>query len=112
MGAGRPHNSTTPIWRNKAAIKVRIYRWMKGEGATRLGCAKQMKMSRTTVVKWWDAMAWTAEKRRNMDAVGTWYIQHKQSPNLRQCAEDLGLPFESVQLDVATLCEMTPKYVI
>ena len=112
MSAGRPHNSTTPIWRNNAAIKVRIYRWMKSGSGTKMGCARDMEMTRTTVIKRWDTMEWTAEKLDNFQKVGAWYIHSKDREDLGLCAIELGLPIEDVFLDVATWKEMIPKYMI
>lgn len=110
MKAGRPHNSTTPIWHNKAAIKVRIYRFLEGEQATKVGCARYMNMSRTTVIKWWKTMEWTEEKRYNFKKVRDWYIENNYTSDLGACSIDLNIPIVDVFLDVATWKEMVPKY--
>ena len=57
MKAGRPFNSITPAWRNKALVKVMAYRFLMGyknQEATKAGCARYMSLSRTTVIKPWD----------------------------------------------------------
>ena len=110
MKAGRPHNSTTPIWHNKAAIRVRIYRFLEGEQATKVGCARYMNMSRTTVIKWWNAMEWTEEKKCNFKKVRDWYIENNYTSDLGACSIDLNIPIVDVYLDVATWQEMVPKY--
>lgn len=46
MGAGRPYNSTTPAWRSKPAIKVRMYHflcYMDKKTPNKYDCAKTMK---------------------------------------------------------------------
>ncbi len=111
MTAGRPLNSKTPLWNNKAAIKVRIYRWMYPDG-TRYGCAKTMAMSRTTVIKWWDSMAWSEQQRQAFNKVWSWMVPHDSQDDCHQCADELGMTLEDVLLDVATIQEMTPRYVI
>ncbi len=111
MTAGRPLNSKTPLWHNKAAIKVRIYRWMYPEG-TMYGCAKTMVMSRTTVIKWWERMAWSEEQRQAFGKVWAWLITHGGYGDCQECADELALLLEDVLLDVATIQEMTPRYVI
>ena len=48
MGAGRPYNSTTPAWRSKPAIKVRMYHfmcYMDKKTPNKYDCAKTMKDS-------------------------------------------------------------------
>ena len=109
---GRPYNSTTPAWRNKAAIKVRAYRWLERDKATKYGCAQMMQMSRTTVIKWWDAMEWSDERRKGFGDVIVWYNTHWENLDYDLCAEELGLSVEEVLLNVATYKELTPKYVL
>ena len=109
---GRPYNSTTPTWRNKAAVKVRVYRWLEGDKATKYGCAQMMQMSRTTVIKWWDAMEWSDERRNGFGAVRTWCNKHWKNLDYDLCAEELGLTVDEVLLNVATFKELTPKYIL
>ena len=114
MGAGRPHNSITPIWRNKAAIKVRIYRWIERDSATKIGCAKIMKMSRTTVIKWWDTMCWTKEDEERYKAIRGWIINKYGNPCQyvpEVCAKDLEYDVEKVKLDMETL-KIEPRYIL
>lgn len=114
MGAGRPRNSITPIWRNKAAIKVRIYRWIERDSATKIGCAKIMKMSRTTVIKWWDTMCWTKEDEERYKAIKGWVINKYGDPCQyvpEVCAKDLGYDVEKVKLDMETL-KIEPRYIL
>jgi len=110
MSAGRPHKSTTPIWRNKAVIKVGIYRFLEGEQATKVGCARYMNMSRTTVIKWWDSMEWTEEKRCNFKKVIDWYVEYYYTSDLGACSIDLNIPIVDVFLYIALWQEMVPKY--
>ena len=115
MTAGRPLGSKTPPWKNKAAIKVRIYRWLKwhdGDPGTRYNCAKVMGISRTTVVGWWDTMSWTADRHKGFREVIHWYCTHLGIMDYEQCANDLNLPVDEVKLNVATYEEMVPKYVL
>lgn len=111
MTVGRPLNSKTPVWNNTAAVKVRIYRYLHREKATKRNCSKAMNMSRTTVIKWWDAMAWTSADYKNFDAVITWYDQHYNHPCMETCAQELKLPIDCVLLNLATYKEITPKYI-
>lgn len=114
MQAGRPHNSITPVWRNKAAIKVRIYRWMECDSATKIGCARTMKISRTTVIKWWDTMCWTKEDKERYKSIRRWVISKYGAPCQyvpEVCAKDLGYELDKVKLDMEML-KMEPKYIL
>ena len=111
MTAGRPHNNKTPLWRNKAAMKVRAYRWMERENATRSGCAKVMGISRHTAIKWWNRMAWSEEDYKAFTAV-----RHSEcivdEKAFTRCAEELGLSLDCVLLNVATYHEIFPKHLL
>lgn len=105
MGAGRPKNSKTPIWRNEAVIKVRVYRYLADKGdvpPTKSGCAKFMKMSRTTINKWWDAMEWTEKSSKIYNDVWKWRIKNYSDQSFLRCAKELGVSFDDVMLQVVT----------
>lgn len=85
---------------------------MERERATKSACAREMEMSRTTVIKWWDVMRWTEEKRKAFKKVRQWYIEHDECFDPKLCAATLKLSIEDVYLDVATWRIMVPKYVV
>ena len=85
---------------------------MKRDRATKYDCAKMMQMSRTTVIKWWDAMGWTIEKDSAFSSVIHWYNAHWDNPDYNQAVQVLNISKENVLLNVATYKEMCPKYVI
>ena len=61
MPAGRRNNSLTPPWRSKPAVKVCLYRllcFLEEREPTKYGCAKDLGISRTTVIKWWNLVDW------------------------------------------------------
>lgn len=111
MTVGRPLNSKTPAWNNTAAVKVRIYRYLHREKATKRNCSKAMNMSRTTVIKWWDSMNWTPADYNNFNAVIDWYDLHYSNADIELCAQELNLPIDCVLLNLATYKEITPKYI-
>lgn len=114
MTAGRPHDSKTPLWRNKAAIKVCIYRWLRwhdGVPGTKYNCAQMMEISRTTVIKWWDAMEWDEARNNSFHKVMHWHDTHWENLDYDQCASELNIPLEEVLFNVATYKEMRGKYV-
>ena len=71
-----------------------------------------MQMSRTTVIKWWDVMEWTDERRKVFGDVMTWYNTHWENLDYNLCAKELGLSVNEVLLNVATYKELTPKHVL
>lgn len=85
---------------------------MERDKATKYGCAQKMRMSRTTVIKWWDAMGWSDERRKGFDDVMVWYNTHWENLDYDLCAEELDLSVDEVLLNVATYKELTPKYVL
>jgi len=95
---GRPRNSLTPPWRNQAAVKVRAYRLLNRNGS-KYDCAKTMRMSRTTVIKWWDAMEWTKNDSLNYVRCSIWLYLNMRA-DLKLCSKDLGLSFDEVMLHV------------
>lgn len=112
MSAGRPYNSKTPLWNNKAALKVRIYRWIEFSGGTKYGCAKVMHISRSTVIKWWDIMEWTPDLLTRYKRVKSWMGSNGFSTDAEACAKDLGISVDDAYLDIHTAQEMHPKYVM
>ena len=105
MGAGRPYNSKTLVWRNMAAIKVRVYRYFADNGdvpPTKSGCATYMNLSRTTVIKWWDTMEWTENSRNTYNMVWKWRIDNYIDQDFGRCAKELGISYNDVMLQVIT----------
>ncbi len=103
--AGRPFNSKTPLWRNIPALKVRAYRLLKEDEATRKDCAKITGISRTTAIKWWDEMKWTEEKKTIYEKVSFWIICKHGEIKFEECAKDLGLTINQVKIEYATQIE-------
>lgn len=61
MTAGRPYNSQTPPWRSKPALRVCLYRllcFLEKREASKSACARELGVSRTTVIKWWNLTDW------------------------------------------------------
>jgi len=61
MTAGRPHNSQTPPWRSNPAIRVCLFRlqcFLEKREASKSACARELGLSRTTVIKWWNLTDW------------------------------------------------------
>lgn len=61
MTAGRPYNSITPPWRSKPAIQVCLYRllcYLEKREASKSACVRELGLSRTTVIKWWNLVDW------------------------------------------------------
>lgn len=108
MTAGRPYYSITPAWRSKPAIKVRAYRFLMGEKATKAGCAKMTGLSRTTVIKWWNSSEWTSKTGKDFDEVQCWICDHTNYINVTasRCAEATGIPLEVVEYELNTLSEI------
>ena len=105
MGAGRPYKSKTPVWHNMKAIKVRVYRYLADNGdvpSTKNGCAKFMKLSRTTVRKWWDVMEWSEISRNTYNIVWQWRINNYADQDFDRCAKELNIPYDDVMLQVVT----------
>lgn len=108
MGAGRPYNSTTPAWRSKPAIKVRMYHFLcyiAHKKPTKYDCARYMKISRTTAIKWFDAMKWSKERDAEYWEVKKWVIRVikygkvcQYSPE--QCSKELGYSVDDIRLDM------------
>ena len=117
MSAGRPYNSTTPPWRSKPAIKVRMYHflcYLEHKTPTMYGCAKDMKISRTTAIKWFDAMKWTKERNTEYWEVKKWVFEkygERLSYSPEQCSKELGYSIEDIQLDMEMM-KIEPQYVI
>lgn len=79
MPAGRPHSSTTPAWRSKPAIRVCLYHYLCylfRKPPTKYGCAKEMGISRTTAIKWFETMRWNKEQHERYWAIRSWAISH------------------------------------
>jgi len=104
MPAGRPYNSNTPEWRSQSAVRVRAYRFVTGDQGNKADCAKRMGLSRTTVHKWWDRVAWTSAGSKNYDEVEAWILDCMHYRNLKpeRCAATLGLPLDVVKYEYAT----------
>ena len=116
MGAGRPYNSTTPAWRSKPAIKVRMYHFLcyiDKKTPNKSDCAKTMKMSRTTAIKWFDDMKWSKERDAEYWKVREWVIIYGEafqySPE--QCSKELGYSVDDIRLDMEMM-KIECRYVI
>ena len=116
MGAGRPYNSTTPAWRSKPAIKVRMYHFLcyiDNKTPNKSDCAKTMKMSRTTAIKWFDDMKWSKERDNEYWEVRKWVLTNRNdfqfSPE--HCSQQLGYSVDDIRLDMEML-KIEPLYVI
>lgn len=109
MATGRPQNSKTPAWRSKPAIKVRAYRFLMGDKGTKADCANVTNLSRTTVIKWYDQVAWTPETSKNFEIMQNWMIDHAGHHNIsaKRCAAEVGLPLEIIQYEFKTLNEIS-----
>lgn len=104
MPAGRPNNSTTPLWRSKPAVKVSMYHFLcflEHKEPTKYGCAKKMGISRTTAYKWFDATRWSKERNEQYWAVKVW-LNRQLYENCRcdswKCSSDLALKEDNVRL--------------
>ncbi len=104
--AGRPLNSKTPLCRNLPALKVRAYRLLKEDEATRKDCAKVTGISRTTAIKWWDEMKWTEEKKTVYEKVSFWNICKQGEMNYEECAMNLGITIDQVKIEYSTQLEV------
>ena len=98
-----------PVWRSKFAIQVRAYRFVMGNKGTRAGCARQTGLSRTTVIKWWDAVEWTEENSQNYKTVQNWLCDSCTWRNIsvQRCADDLGIPYETANYEMQTSAEIS-----
>ena len=118
MKAGRPFNSITPAWRNKALVKVMAYRFLMGyknQEATKAGCARYMSLSRTTVIKHWDALDWTADDFEAIDTIkDRWHIFFGDEENVGWFRNHFDYEEEYVKLMRAVLdllyCDGHIKY--
>lgn len=114
MVAGRPFNSTTPAWRSKPAIKVRMYHflcYLERETPTKYGCAKTMGISRTTAIKWFDAMKWSKERDAEYWEVRKWVWGNECQNSPEQCSKELGYNVDDVRLDME-MVKIECRYVI
>ncbi len=105
--AGRPTGSTTPVWRNEAAIKVAVYRFLmnyKHQEATKSGCARYMDVSRTTAIKWWDTIRWTQEDLKNLTTIREeWNDDIDDEDNVTRLAEEYDLEADYIRVIVDVL---------
>jgi len=107
MGAGRPSGSKTPVWRNEAAIKVVVYRFLmvrKKQKATKSGCAKYMKVSRNTAIKWWDVVKWTLEDINNLIIIHKeWDEYMNEEDNVKRFQEEYHFETEYIRILIEVL---------
>lgn len=111
MTAGRPHNSNTPLWRCKAAINVRLYRYVHTKDGSQSACAREFGMSRTTVIKYWDAAEWTAENEAVYNRVRKWHWSHLDNLDYHQCADELGMTYDEVMYHITVFKNLWGKYI-
>ena len=107
MPAGRPHNSTTPPWNSEPAIKVAVYRFLmknKRKKESKSGCARFMKISRTTVVKWWDIIEWSKEDYKNITTIRKrWNDKYSDEKNIKVFSTKYGMEDGYIRTLVAVL---------
>lgn len=117
MTAGRPYNSTTPLWRSKPAVKVSMYHFLcflEHKEPTQYGCAKEMGISRTTAIKWFEATRWSKERDEQYRSVRKWVLDHlnEDSPyDSKRCSKELMLLESDVCLFMA-MFKIEHRYVI
>ena len=100
--AGRPYNSITPAWRSKPAIKVCAYKLLSFLNETepsKSGCSRDMALSRTTVIKWWDAIDW----EKDFEAFELLFFSQAisiedQASSFGIIASECGIPLEKALL--------------
>ncbi len=64
MPQGRPYNSLTPAYRSLPAMSIcvwKLQRYLNNEEMTKSACARDLGLSRHTVIKWWDTIEWNHE---------------------------------------------------
>ena len=108
MTAGRPHDSMTPAWRSKPAAKIRAYRFLMGDKATKADCARDTGLSRSTVIKWWDQVEWTPENSQTFNDIQNWMemTTHYKNFNSKRCAAETGIPVDIIEFELLTLDEI------
>lgn len=117
MSAGRPYNSTTSLWRSKPAVKVGMYHFlcfMEQRNPTMYGCAKEMGISRTTAIKWFETTRWSKERDEQYWAVRRWVLEHLYtdfSNDAKLCASELMLQESDVCLFMA-IFKIESQYVL
>jgi hypothetical protein len=78
------------------------------------GCAKEMGISRTTAIKWFEMTRWSKERDEQYRTVRRWVIEHPYtdfSNHAKQCASELMLQESDVCLFMA-IFKIEPQYVI
>ena len=101
MPAGRPHNSITPAWRSKPAVRVcawKLFRFLTEQETTKSECARELGISRSTVIKWWNTIDWD-ENFIIFQRVFDWrvcWVKHPEK-SFDDCAEELNISVEKVQ---------------
>ncbi|MBR2254173.1 MAG: hypothetical protein IJ895_07175 [Prevotella sp.] len=61
-GAGRPVGSIATLDNSKVAIKIKDWREQHPDSHNKSECARELGLSRTTVIKWWKMLDETGEK--------------------------------------------------
>lgn len=100
MSAGRPHNSITPEWRSKPAARIcawKLVQYLANREITKSDCARQLKLSRHTVIKWWNTIDWERDYN-NFETFMDWRIFWMFHPEktLHECSREIGLSPEYV----------------
>ena len=117
MTAGRPYNSITPLWRSKPAVKVAWYQFLcfiEHKEPTMYGCAKMMKISRTTVIKWFEATKWSEIRDKQYWLVRKWILEHLREDccyDSERCSSELRMPKEEVFLFME-MFKIEPQYIL
>lgn len=114
MTAGRPYNSQTPLWRSKPAIRVCLFRllcFLEKRELSKSACARELGVSRTTVIKWWNLVDWEGGDfdhfRRVFDyqalrltdyTLDTGQSTYNPDYTMEEIASDCGIPIEKARL--------------
>lgn len=99
---GKPKGYVTPIEMSKAAQKIRAYRYVNRIYQSKLQCMKEMKLSRNTVIKWWDKCELSEEDINNLNAVKQWMIDNHSNDH-RQCSIEFDRDPISVKADMMAI---------
>ena len=117
MSIGRPNNSITPLWKSKPAVKVGMYHflcYLEHKEPTMYGCAKEMGISRTTAIKWFEVTRWSKERHEQYWSVRRWVIEHLHTDSCddaKLCSSELALTENDVCLFMAVV-KIEHRYIV
>lgn len=101
---GKQKGYQMPAVNSLAAQKVRAYRYMFRIHPTKKGCARMMKLSIHTVLRWWDACDMSDEDVARVNQVRDWMVDNR-SANSMACAMALGRDPDAVKADMLIVME-------